>query len=302
VRNYDFQTDIANTVANFRTNPTPIAESTVDEAILYDGDDICCGRPGVNLPATEINEFPNGGDDNFSTAVTGQFQVLNTDGVPGNSETMTIGMFSDDNAAIHIIGQSFTAAGGGGTLANPEGLTDQWLVADFRTGNTDAFGVITLPEGNYNFEAFELEEGGDSGLELWVAAGNRIGFNSAFFFPLDTATLGSNIMLSANTGLALVAGPGTGPSGPPALTGDFNGNGTVDAADYVLWRNGGPLQNEGGVTPGTATPEDYQTWRANFGETAAGSALGAAVPEAATLVSATIAVLLGCIGRRTRRS
>jgi hypothetical protein len=272
-----------------------------DEAILYDGDDICCGRPGVNLQASEINEFPNGGDDNFSTAMTGQFQVLDTNGVPGDSETLTFGVFSDDNAAMHIIGQSFASAGGGGTLANPEGLTDQWLVADFRTGNTDAYGTITLPEGNYNFEAFELEEGGDSGLELWVAAGTRVGFNGAFFFPLDTETLGSNIMLAANTGLGLVAGPGTGPSGPPELVGDFNGNGKVDAADYVLWRNGGPLQNEGGVTPGTASPEDYQTWRANFGNMASAS-LAAGVPEATTLVSAAIAVLLGCVCGRSRRS
>ena len=39
------------------------------------------------------------------------------------------------------------------------------------------------------------------------------------------------------------------------LPGDFNANGTVDAADYVVWRkNGGP-------------PADYNQWRAHFGET-----------------------------------
>ena len=31
---------------------------------------------------------------------------------------------------------------------------------------------------------------------------------------------------------------------PPGVPGDYNGNGKVDAADYVLYRNGGPLQNE----------------------------------------------------------
>jgi VCBS repeat-containing protein len=51
------------------------------------------------------------------------------------------------------------------------------------------------------------------------------------------------------------------------LTGDYNNNGTVDAADYVLWRNGGPLQNES-ATPGTVTAEDYGIWRANFGRAA----------------------------------
>jgi hypothetical protein len=57
------------------------------------------------------------------------------------------------------------------------------------------------------------------------------------------------------------------------LDGDFNNNGTVDAADYVLWRDGlgGPFM-----------PEDYITWRANFGATqgAGGStSASASVPE-----------------------
>jgi hypothetical protein len=56
-------------------------------------------------------------------------------------------------------------------------------------------------------------------------------------------------------------------SDPQPANGDFNNNGTVDAADYVLWRNGDPLANEGGVTPGMTTPEDYNTWRSNFGDT-----------------------------------
>ena len=49
------------------------------------------------------------------------------------------------------------------------------------------------------------------------------------------------------------------------LPGDYNNNGIVDAADYVLWRNGGPLQND--PTAGVQ-PDDYNVWRANFGRTA----------------------------------
>jgi len=56
---------------------------------------------------------------------------------------------------------------------------------------------------------------------------------------------------------------------------DYNDNGVVDAADYVLWRKGGPLMNEV-VTPGTITQEDYDIWRANF---------GAVVPGAGALLS-----------------
>jgi PEP-CTERM motif len=93
---------------------------------------------------------------------------------------------------------------------------------------------------------------------------------------------------------------------PPAgTTGDFNGNGFVDAADYVLWRNGGPLQNEGGVTPGSTTPEDYTTWRANFGKppgSGTGTALDASgsVPEPSTLLMCISVVVAAWSGRRIR--
>jgi hypothetical protein len=92
-----------------------------------------------------------------------------------------------------------------------------------------------------------------------------------------------------NTGLVLyqAAPPGEG------VRGDYNNNGTVDAADYVLWRNGGPLQNDS--TPGVGA-DDYAVWRANFGRTAAagsGALASAAVPEPATilLLAATVLVL-----------
>jgi hypothetical protein len=76
---------------------------------------------------------------------------------------------------------------------------------------------------------------------------------------------------------------------PAGVTGDYNNNGSVDAADYVLWRNGGPLQNEGD-TPGTVNAADYEIWRANFAAGSAGGAVAAAVPE-----PATIAMLLACL-------
>ena len=51
---------------------------------------------------------------------------------------------------------------------------------------------------------------------------------------------------------------------------DYNGNGVVDGADYVVWRDHAgatfQLPNEvANVTPGLVTPEDYTEWRARFG-------------------------------------
>jgi hypothetical protein len=50
------------------------------------------------------------------------------------------------------------------------------------------------------------------------------------------------------------------------LPGDFNTDGTVDAADYIVWRNG---------LRASYTQTDYDIWRANFGRSAADIALGA---------------------------
>jgi hypothetical protein len=93
------------------------------------------------------------------------------------------------------------------------------------------------------------------------------------------------------TGGTLVAG----------VQGDYNGNGVVDMADYVLWRNGGPLQNEVN-TVGTVDATDYDAWRARFGNTSgSGSGLGAgAVPEPATallMVFAGLATVASWRGR-----
>jgi hypothetical protein len=82
------------------------------------------------------------------------------------------------------------------------------------------------------------------------------------------------------------------------VPGDYNDNGVVDAGDYVLWRNGGPLQFEVD-TPGTVNAADYTAWRARFGKTTAGAGSGSvmitAIPEPATVVLAVLGLLAICI-------
>jgi hypothetical protein len=97
----------------------------------------------------------------------------------------------------------------------------------------------------------------------------------------------------------------TGTVAPPMATGDYNGNGVVDAADYVVWRDSLDQM----VTPagsgadgnanGTIDDADYDFWRARFGNTAPGSASGlglAAVPEPAALfiALASLPLVTGC--------
>ena len=84
------------------------------------------------------------------------------------------------------------------------------------------------------------------------------------------------------------------------VPGDYNANGVVDAADYVVWRKGGTLQNEI-ATVGSVTPEDYTEWRARFGNVAGtGSNLAgaSAVPEPGCLGIGLVCILFV----RARRS
>ena len=76
------------------------------------------------------------------------------------------------------------------------------------------------------------------------------------------------------------------------LVGDYNQNGTVDAADYTVWRNtlgqsGTGLAADGNGS-GTIDAGDYNVWKLHFGETDGAGSAGAstsqtAVPEPASL-------------------
>ncbi|MCC7474769.1 MAG: hypothetical protein IT425_05200, partial [Pirellulales bacterium] len=90
-------------------------------------------------------------------------------------------------------------------------------------------------------------------LEIRLSGNNEYFTNEGAFFR----TLLSGIVIDyepSSTGLA----------------GDYNGNGTVDAADYVIWRK----------TMGDAP--SYNVWRSHFGDTGSpGLGAGGAVPEPA---------------------
>jgi hypothetical protein len=89
------------------------------------------------------------------------------------------------------------------------------------------------------------------------------------------------------------------------VAGDFNNNGVVDAADYVVWRNAGAtdtLPND--PTAGTVDATDYATWKANFGKTPSGSGslTGGTVPEPTAGVLGLIAMMAVTIFSRKRSS
>jgi hypothetical protein len=87
------------------------------------------------------------------------------------------------------------------------------------------------------------------------------------------------------------------------LPGDFNRDGAVDMADYIVWRK---LSGETGDLAADANEDnivdadDYALWRANFGRsvTAAGQVKGGMVPEPFSLTLAIAAVPIAILARQ----
>ena len=84
------------------------------------------------------------------------------------------------------------------------------------------------------------------------------------------------------------------------LDGDFNDNGVVDAADYVVWRKG---------LGTTYSPSDRILWRSQFGLSIPGAGAGsgeggepvhAAVPEPAGFVLLALGLIVGFNVRRAK--
>jgi hypothetical protein len=77
--------------------------------------------------------------------------------------------------------------------------------------------------------------------------------------------------------------------------GDYNENGVIDAADYVVWRKmlGANVPNRTGADGdgnGVVQPADYDVWQANFGESAPLGAVTSAISAASLAAPAVAAV------------
>jgi hypothetical protein len=85
-----------------------------------------------------------------------------------------------------------------------------------------------------------------------------------------------------------------------AILPDYNDNGVVDAADYVLWRDTSGQQGTGlaadGNNDGMVNQADYDLWRAHFGAAAAAPATAAAAGAQAHAVPEPNTVFLITMG------
>lgn len=90
------------------------------------------------------------------------------------------------------------------------------------------------------------------------------------------------------------------------LSGDYNGDGTVDAADYTLWRDNLGATEDGSILNGNGNggvvdTTDYALWKSSFGSPGSGNGSSAAVPEPSAVLLG-LAGAVGLVARFRRRT
>ena len=143
-------------------------------------------------------------------------------------------------AGVNTYGGTTTVSEGTLLFENETSLynadNSKWNATNLVVQSGAALGFSIGSAGNFTDADIAMLNG------LGSATG---GFKSGSFLALNPTVASytySNVITDSNTGGGLPAG-------------DYNGNGVVDAADFVLWRK----------DPGAFPPDAYDTWRTHFG-------------------------------------
>jgi hypothetical protein len=235
-------------------------------------------------------------DSGFDVPLTGVVAVINSFGsdsfppAPGTFKQSLPGVAILANtlytATIQVMDLDITKIPSfGATVDNFFPGKRERIKLSLSAGGVDLGGVLEFsditPGGLYTPDGSQISGGkslltltvltgatvpaGDLTISFTAAGGSTDADNS---FGATSQTLFDNVTLDAT------------PFAAPGVPGDYNNNGVVDAGDYVLWRKGGPLQNQVD-DPNTINAQDYTEWRKRFGNvTGSGTALGSvSVPE-----------------------
>ncbi|BBO35237.1 hypothetical protein [Lacipirellula parvula] len=230
---------------------------------------------GVNGEDLQFTYHATGG-----AVVSGQIeyvgtQFLNNIALIVNTTTGIASLKNDSLTSLSIDGYSILSSTGalnGATwtsLADRAGTYPNWQESPTTTSalsETNPVAPLAIPAGQSislgNIGNFATQAAKD-GLSMKFILGNESTFRMA--------------TISFTSGAA--------------LAGDYDGNGRVDGADFLLWQRGG--------SPNPLSAGDLATWKSNFGATSAVGA-AAAVPEPAACVLACVASLAVVAGRRRR--
>jgi hypothetical protein len=188
----------------------------------------------------------------------------------------------------------------------PSGKNDFFSVALHELGHTLGFGVSTqwtslVSNSKFVGQAAVAEYGG----QVPLAPGNTHwteGLGSTVFGGTATQAAAMTPGLTTGTRKRVTAIDAAGLTDigwsvilPPGVAGDYNGDGSVNAADYTVWRNSrgqtGSNLAADGDRDNVIDRDDYRVWKAHYGQaSASATTLGAAVPEPATVALLAMAL------------
>lgn len=178
---------------------------------------------------------------------------------------------------------------------NGDGLDDlvlirewaEWPVSPVSTGGTGIhrlFGYYSEPGGNLDVENVDIED-------IWGQINNSCTECTGAYQSPDQILFGQFDLPE------------------PGISGDYNDDGTVNLADYTVWRNnlGGTFDlngngDETGDSEGIVDMADYILWKDNFGNSinlVAG--VSSTVPEPSTVALGALACVLIAGSRLGRR-
>jgi hypothetical protein len=191
---------------------------------------------------------------------------------------------SDNNGnPIEVIIRAYAEPIVTGSFAELAGLTK---VGEAKTFGSATYITPPIMELLSNARSFTVHTGDGSG--------NFKSFQSAATMSFAWTTLNQIIV-------------DTVPDTEVGLTGDYNGDNMVDAADYTIWRdtlNSTTDLRADGNNSGMVDSDDYGVWKSHFGETAGSGSLALAtsgsVPEPSALALLTITALASTLSLRLR--
>jgi hypothetical protein len=219
---------------------------------------------------------------------------ISTPGVPGFTTYLFEVVPAEASSVVTVSGRFTADLSGAMRQVNPSGLD---TVFEDNNGAIVAAGESPLADSQFEFlssDAVLVIDVHESDTELRAALGGLAPLSTRF--ALAHVVVDDEVSGTWQIGVVQRDEMGTNRQyhqagmfglGMQPLTGDFNQNGTVDAADYVVWRDMLGQMGDRLAADGNGNQQidvgDYYVWRASFGQSAGGALLATrALPEPAT--------------------
>jgi hypothetical protein len=226
------------------------------------------GREGVFA----ANWWDVGNGSSFVNAAFNMY--LNYDGAGGQFGDTSVDANTDNiaNSAVYASVDS----------TDPNRMV---VIAINRTASAQTTGIAVTHDRVFDHaDVYQLTSGGGSP-QITRATDIELNLVNAFQYTMPAWSVSTLVLTS------------------DGLPGDFNRDGSVDVADFVVWRKSagqtGDLSADGNED-NVVDIDDYTLWRTNFGRSAAAPRQGiaAAVPEPISLALALTASFVGLVARR----